>query len=87
MGQCVRMEKNAYIPTYDKNDFDASVADGEHANAAIIASTISEDPSLDDVARQEWIDAAWKQYWLISEDEGCVRADVLEFLQPTKGEA
>ena len=76
------MEKNAYIPTYDKNDFDASVADGEHANAAIIASTISEDPSLDDVARQEWIDAAWKQYWLISEDDGCVRGDVLEFLQP-----
>jgi hypothetical protein len=82
MGQYVRMENTTYIPTYDHNDFESAVADGEHANAAIIASTISEDPALDETARQGWVDAAWKQYWLIPEDEGCVRADVLECIQP-----
>ncbi len=77
------MEKNGYTPTYDRTDFDDSVAAGEHANAAIIASTISEDPFLSDAERQEWVDAAWEQYEMIPEGEGCVRADVLEFLQPT----
>jgi hypothetical protein len=47
--------------TYDRTDFDDSVAAGEHADAAIIASTISEDPSLSDAERQEWVDAAWTQ--------------------------
>lgn len=76
------MKEDTYIPTYNEDDFNSAVADGEHANAAIIAATIAEDPSLSDVARQGWVDAAWKQYWMISEDDGCTRADVLEFLQP-----
>lgn len=65
------------------SDFYLAVRDGRHADAAIIASVLSDHPELSSAERQEWIEAAHSQFHQIPASDGVALGEVWEFLHPT----